>query len=79
MREPAADSTDYTDVLIRVIRGCFSRNQKAYLNANCMILASAEVVIWPNVLLLRVVKPEGRVPGRKLFVTLNASARNSSF
>ena len=50
-----------------------------------MILASAEVVIWPKVLPLKVVNGDGVVAvpcgitALKLFVTLNASARNSSF
>src|SRR5213592_1191262 len=39
-----------------------------------MILASDEVVIWPKVLLFRVVFG---FPFLRLFVTLNASARNS--
>ena len=63
------------------VRDRVSFRQKTYFNANCMILASAEVVICPKVLLFRVVF--GAVfaskPGLKLFVRLKTSARNSTF
>src|SRR5438093_12938319 len=59
--------------------------QKTYFNANCMILGSDAVRIWPKVLLdtvLKLLAPTamltGAGPGRKLFVTLNASARISN-
>ena len=50
-------------------------DQNIYFNANCMILESREVLIWPNAGVLRIVLG---FPGRKLFVTLYASARNSA-
>ena len=50
--------------------------QKKYFNANCMIRGSCADVTFPNVLLLSEVV--GLVI-RNPFVTLNASARNSTF
>ena len=42
-------------------------DQNVYFNANCMILGSRAVLIWPNDAVPRTVL---RFPGRKLFVTL---------
>src|SRR5207248_4824990 len=50
-------------------------DQNAYFNANCMILGSREVLICPKVGVPKIVLG---FPGRKLFVTLYASARNSA-
>src|SRR2546428_13319081 len=50
-------------------------DQNAYFNANCMILGSREVLIRPKVGVPQIVLG---FPGRKLFVTLYASARNSA-
>ena len=51
-------------------------SQNVYFNANCMTRASNEEVICPNVFWLKFVVG---FPGLMLFVTLNASARNSNF
>src|SRR5262245_45817738 len=45
-----------------------------YLKANCMIRGSEAVVIWPKLLAAKFVTG---MPLRRLFVILNASARNS--
>src|SRR5215510_10984511 len=45
-----------------------------YFSANWVILGSSDVRIWPKVLLLNATFG---LPGRKLLVTLYASARNS--
>src|SRR5262245_17759569 len=50
-------------------------DQKIYFKANCIILGSRAAVIWPKVLLVEL---ESKVSIRKLLVTLNASARNST-
>ena len=50
--------------------------QKAYFSANCRTLGSSALRILPKLADLRNVSI---FPGRKLFVTLNASARNSRF
>src|SRR5262249_28221103 len=49
--------------------------QNKYFTANCMILGSRAVLIWPKMLLLRLLVGLFR---RTLFVILNASARTSS-
>jgi hypothetical protein len=50
-------------------------SQNTYFSANCMILGSSAVLIFPNVLLLRFVVG---APSRVWLGRLNASARNSS-
>src|SRR5947209_14486253 len=50
--------------------------QNIYFSANCITLGSRELLIWPNTALFRAVLG---FPGRKLFVTLYASARTSTF
>src|SRR5205085_5952126 len=52
--------------------------QNTYFNANCMILGSNAVRIWPNCGLATFVNAAVGTPARKLFVTLNASTRTST-
>ena len=51
-------------------------HQNKYFSANWRILGSSAVRILPNCMLLRLVSI---LPARKLFSTLYASARNSTF
>src|SRR6266705_1144032 len=53
-----------------------SYSQNTYFNENCMIRGSSAVLIWPKILLFSAVIG---LPLRKLFVTLKASARTSTF
>src|SRR5262245_3427607 len=55
--------------------GKMTPSQNRYFNANCNILGSRELRICPNWLEVRFKLIS---PGRKLFVTLYASARNST-
>src|SRR5262245_48632944 len=65
---------DRLGILYCRIRSLSLERQNAYFSANCRILGSSALRILPKLDDLRYVSI---APGRKLLVTLNASARNS--